>query len=185
MNILAGILPGFDTVFNGIVKGKSHEQGGVEAIVEKQEKIELEGGEVVINKEAVEKKGEHTRKGTNKKILNDINTETGGKEIMKSGGKIKNQYKNKPYCKVWDEWTPKQRKHFLKDHNIEYSSKAVKMFCYELHEYHELSILTALKMHVKEGQYGLGGDLKKVPDKHLQKKKRIKKPKHKKYGKNS
>lgn len=146
----------------GLIKGASHEEGGVPVLVDGVEVIEAEGDEVIINKKAVEKKGVKTRRGTNKKILNDINTETGGRAIMRNGGKIKNQYKGKTYCKVWDEWTPKQRRHFLKDHNVEYSSECIKYTCKELHEHNELSILTALKLHVKEGQYRKGGRVKET-----------------------
>lgn len=53
----------------GVVKGKSHAQGGVSAIVGGEEIIELEGGEAIINKKATAK---------NLAQLSQINQEGGG-----------------------------------------------------------------------------------------------------------
>lgn len=74
----------------GLIQGASHSEGGVEAVVvESNTPIEVEGEEVIINKKAVKKKGKKHRYGTNKEILHDINTETGGAAILEKGGKVK------------------------------------------------------------------------------------------------
>jgi len=75
----------------GLVAGKSHENGGVQAITDNGTPLEVEAGEVVINKKAVELDAGHSLDGkdmTNKQILNVINTETGGRAIMADGGGV-------------------------------------------------------------------------------------------------
>lgn len=47
----------------GLLVGNSHDEGGIPAVVEDTEPIEVEGGEAIINKKAVSKKGTKVRKG--------------------------------------------------------------------------------------------------------------------------
>ncbi|MEM2138662.1 MAG: hypothetical protein QXM96_00750 [Candidatus Woesearchaeota archaeon] len=82
-----------DATNGGIVQGKSHEEGGVKGVIitDNNRPIEVEGGEAIINKEAVKKYW---------KILNKINTITGGNPILnpnikyQEGGTIDNQSEN-------------------------------------------------------------------------------------------
>jgi hypothetical protein len=80
----------------GLVKGGSHASGNdVPVIDEKTGKdlgIRVEGEEVVINKRAVKSEESHEfdgKKMTNKEVLNEINTSTGGNPIMSEGGEVK------------------------------------------------------------------------------------------------
>ncbi len=143
----------------GLLVGESHKEGGIKGVnTSTHEPIEVEGGEVIIKKESVKKKGVKVRKGTNKKILSDINEETGGVPIMKKGGSIPNNYKGKSNSKIWDSWTVKQREHFLHDHISMYDrDRDAKLSYKELEDGHYLDILLALRLHTKEGQYALGG----------------------------
>jgi len=76
----------------GLLKGDAHSDpsGGINAVVtdSNDKPVLLEGEEVIINKKAVNAPGEKTLKGTNKEILHQINTSTGGKPILKEGGHV-------------------------------------------------------------------------------------------------
>ena len=50
----------------GYLKGKSHKQGGIAAIVGGKEPVELEGGEYIIKKSTVDKLGVDTLDAINK-----------------------------------------------------------------------------------------------------------------------
>ena len=65
----------------GYLKGPSHDQGGIAAIVGGQEPVELEGGEYIIKKSSAKKLGT--------KALNEINKK-GRIPTMAKGGKTKN-----------------------------------------------------------------------------------------------
>ncbi len=67
----------------GVLKGKSHKQGGIKAVVTDLDNkpVELEGDEAIIKKTALKDEKVRVRKGTNAEILNDINTEAGGNPI--------------------------------------------------------------------------------------------------------
>lgn len=159
----------------GLLVGNSHDEGGIPAVVEDTEPIEVEGGEAIINKKAVSKKGTKVRKGTNKKILSDINEETGGVPIMKKGGKIKSQYrifegvdhlKNKPIYRVES----------ISENENEYVG-----------EWHK-NRKDAAKELKSIGQYKKGGkahNAKRKGKKHTAKRKKKAKTKHKtkKHGK--
>ena len=70
----------------GYLKGKSHKQGGIAAIVGGQEPVELEGGEYIIKKSSVKKLG--------KKTLDELNKK-GRIPTMATGGKVKKYEKGK------------------------------------------------------------------------------------------
>lgn len=80
----------------GFINGKPHYSksgkslGGVKAFVsDESNPVELEGGEVIINKKSVNDQNVRTITGTNKQILNAINTQNGnGVPILKKGGYI-------------------------------------------------------------------------------------------------
>lgn len=66
----------------GIVKGPSHEEGGVPFVVTGTgQAIEVEGREAVITARAFEDKSVYTYKGTNFEILNQINQRYGGNAL--------------------------------------------------------------------------------------------------------
>tara|TARA_R110001592_G_scaffold192794_6_gene439684 strand:+ start:660 stop:1016 length:357 start_codon:yes stop_codon:yes gene_type:complete len=88
----------------GLLKGKSHKNGGIKAIVtDTNQPVELEGEEVIINKASMKDDTDYTVSGTPKEIASAINSvddngvkfeegavmtnnETGKTKIMKSGG---------------------------------------------------------------------------------------------------
>lgn len=76
----------------GLLKGDKHSDpsGGIEAVVvtDNNKPVLLEDKEVIINKKAVQDPTKKTLTGTNKEILNAINTSTGGNPIMEQGGSI-------------------------------------------------------------------------------------------------
>lgn len=82
--------------FLGGNRPHSCKTGGIPTIVKDiDKKILTESGEVVITKPAVEDKTVRTYHGTNKEVLNDMNTEAGGNPIMKKGGNIDDNIWNK------------------------------------------------------------------------------------------
>ena len=77
----------------GLLKGDSHADGGIRAIVltDNNRAIEVEGGEVIINKKSVKSNKTHDFNGkklTNKQILSEINQEGGGVPIYETGGEF-------------------------------------------------------------------------------------------------
>ena len=50
----------------GLLKGKSHKQGGMPAVIAGKEPVELEGGEYIIKKSTVDKLGVDTLDAINK-----------------------------------------------------------------------------------------------------------------------
>ena len=64
----------------GYLKGPSHKNGGIAAVVAGKEPVELEGGEYIIKKSSVDKLG--------KKTLDELNKK-GRIPTMKKGGKTK------------------------------------------------------------------------------------------------
>ena len=83
----------------GLLKGKSHDNGGMPVIVtgDNNRPIEVEGGEIIINKKSVASNKEFRLKGTAKQILSSINSDSGNgvaighsqAEVFKFGGEIK------------------------------------------------------------------------------------------------
>lgn len=66
----------------GIIKGKSHAQGGVPFVVKGSgQQIEVEGREAVISSKAFSDDKIHTYRGTNWDILNQINQKYGGNSL--------------------------------------------------------------------------------------------------------
>ena len=73
----------------GLLDGNSHLKGGINTVVgDEKRPVELEGGEIIITKPAVEDPKQHFYTGTNKEILSAINVSGGGVEIYKEGGLI-------------------------------------------------------------------------------------------------
>ena len=91
----------------GLLKGKSHAQGGMPAIVTNagNKPVELEGEEVIINKRSMKDTTVYHVKGTPRQIASAINsidgngvvidggaeltnTKTGEVKIMKAGGQV-------------------------------------------------------------------------------------------------
>ena len=68
----------------GYLKGPSHKEGGMAAIIDGQEPVELEGGEYIIKKSSVKKLG--------KKTLDQINKK-GRIPDMAKGGKLETKVK--------------------------------------------------------------------------------------------
>lgn len=67
----------------GLIVGESHENGGVKAVVtDTNVAVELENGEAIIKKEAVEKHHE---------LLSKINQESGGAQIVPLGHKTESK----------------------------------------------------------------------------------------------
>lgn len=124
----------------GLLKGKSHEKGGIKVVVtDTNQRVEVEGGEAIITKPAVEK---------NWRILSKINQEAGGVPIlppseaindseMKVGGelakgiKIEREHEKTAEKLYKHKITPKQSpKSIAKEHlkeNKHYYSKLLEM----------------------------------------------------------
>ena len=98
----------------GLFGGKSHDNGGVQAIIvdDNNRPVEIELGEVIINKKSVASNKELRLKGNAKQILSSINSmnnngvEIGHSkaEVFKFGGELK-PYSgfNLNYLTWWDE----------------------------------------------------------------------------------
>lgn len=93
---------------------------------------------------------------------------------MKTGGTIPNNYEGKSAEQVWNEWTEKQREHFLSDHVDDYFSFHEKnsenlrrwaLYCKS--SYNELpnDAKGILMAHISEGQYKQGGTIEEMPEK--------------------
>ena len=81
--------------------------------------------------------------------------------MFKNGGAIKNQYAGRTPEDVWNNWTQKQKLHFLKDHRVFVSlaeDKRASLYRYdELPKYLLIEIKEKLTEHISEGQYARGG----------------------------
>lgn len=86
-----------DAKKGGYLVGKSHAEGGIKGInVDTGEPIEVEGGEVVITKPAVESQKKYNFEGqqmTPKEIMSKLNSDFGGVSFAK-GGSVANKYDN-------------------------------------------------------------------------------------------
>ena len=82
---LLGFFPYYKKTYQGgLIHGNRHEEGGVPAIVDDKYPIEVEGGEAIINREAVKKHAEE---------LSRINQSAGnGVPIMAEGGIVPKKY---------------------------------------------------------------------------------------------
>jgi hypothetical protein len=94
--------------------------------------------------------------------------EDGG--IMAEGGMISNNYEGKQVEQVWNEWTPKQRLHFLNDHVSGWIKRDTRESISKMNwkEFHNVddntfnSIARQLESHILfEGQYSSGGSIGK------------------------
>jgi hypothetical protein len=78
-----------DATKGGFLVGKAHSEGGIKGInVDTGEPIEVEGGEVVITKPAVQSEKKYEFEGrlmTPKEILSELNSDHGGVEFAKGG----------------------------------------------------------------------------------------------------
>ncbi len=72
----------------GVLAGKKHSEGGIEAVVDGSKKVELEGGEVIINAKAVQDDDVMTVTGTKREIASKINSDKGYGVKFKRGGEI-------------------------------------------------------------------------------------------------
>lgn len=81
-----------DAKKGGLFKGRPHSEGGIKAInVTNNQPIEVEGGEIIITKPAVEDDTKREFEGemlTNREILSRINQSGGGVAIFSDGGDI-------------------------------------------------------------------------------------------------
>lgn len=86
----------------GTIQGAPHSQGGVQAVItDTNRPIEVEGGEAIINKQAVSKDGLNTYTGTNKEVLSEINQSAGnGVPIMEKGGLIPMAWLTNKYLRL-------------------------------------------------------------------------------------
>lgn len=81
-----------DAKKGGFFKGRAHSEGGIKAVnISSNQPIEVEGGEVIITKPAVEDDTKREFEGemlTNREILSRINQSGGGVPIFSDGGDI-------------------------------------------------------------------------------------------------
>lgn len=87
----------------GLVAGLPHNQGGVKAVlVDNGAPLEVEKNEVVVTKPAVLDPSQHQYQGTNKEVLNEMNTAAGGNPILEKGGVIQPTWSiyNNLYLKI-------------------------------------------------------------------------------------
>ena len=95
----------------GTLKGRSHSQGGIKAVVTDNGKpVELEGEELIVNKKTATSSKKHIFDGklkTPKQIISDLNVEEGGVPMYKSGGtvyklggKLGREYSTKELAKI-------------------------------------------------------------------------------------
>lgn len=97
----------------GILKGKKHSECdddgcGIKAVVDGTKKIELEGGESIINAKAMQDPEVMTVTGTKKEIASKINSDKGYGVKFEEGGEVKPSFKsggevsdNKETYKKW------------------------------------------------------------------------------------
>ena len=107
----------------------------------------------------------------NQQVINDASQsyvnyylgEGASQGIYKDGGSIPDNYEGRTPEDVWDNWTQKQKLHFLSDHLV--LSGKIEDFRASLYRYNELpkdllsKIETKLTKHINEGQYASGGSL--------------------------
>ena len=91
-------------------------------------------------------------------------------------GGIVNQYEGKGLGEVWDEWTPEQVEHFLRDHDSilhldpPQAREIITMSWIELLKSDRVStfkkseIYKSLNSHINEGQYASGGSIGHIPN---------------------
>jgi hypothetical protein len=110
----------------------------------------------------------------NQQVINDASQsyvnyylgEGASQGIYKYGGSIPDNYEGRTPEDVWDNWTQKQKLHFLSDHLV--LSGKTEDFRASLYRYNELpkdllnKIETKLTKHINEGQYASGGSLGKA-----------------------
>lgn len=77
------------------------------------------------------------------------------------GGSIPNNYKGKTPEQVWNEWSVKQKEHFLADHADVIEREDIGKY---KSEFKDLSFLAQaqLSLHIEQGQYEKGGSIKKA-----------------------
>ena len=113
-----GIIQTSDGTKGGKLKGKTHAKGGIKAIVtDTQKPVELENGEAIIKKEAVESHKTYEFEGQKlspQEILSRINQDAGGVPIMKKGGNIDENKTYKTEAKEHMHTFEKIKRHQIK-----------------------------------------------------------------------
>lgn len=76
----------------GMLKGPSHDNGGIPVVVtgDNNRPVEVEGGEVIINKKSIADNTVYVVKGTPRQIASAINTINGNGRVIENGGQITN-----------------------------------------------------------------------------------------------
>ena len=118
----------------------------------------------------------------NQQVINDASQsyvnyylgEGASQGIYKDGGSIPNNYEGRTAEDVWNNWTERQRFHFLSDHTedlqspLENLSQAKIIRKYDKYtskkiQYSDLAepFLSSLNYHIEKGQYASGGSLEK------------------------
>lgn len=114
----------------GIIKGKSHTEGGVKAVVitDNNNPIELEDKEGILSKDTMESEQFYMFEGqmlNPKQIASILNIDHGGNSLMKKGGTIEKECKQstKVQSILFDKntFTKKQAINWLKKHNKKYN----------------------------------------------------------------
>ncbi len=82
--------------------------------------------------------------------------------MLENGGTIPDNYNDKTAKQVWEEWTEKQRSHFISDHILQFKDKLDKSIpAYTLANYEYKDLPEVVKewvaYHVMGGQYAKGG----------------------------
>ena len=84
----------------GLLRGPSHAQGGMPAIIGGKETVELEGGEYIIRKSSVDKYGEGTIARINQGLVDPAKLrqlKKGGKVKKQTGGRVKKSSNKRRY----------------------------------------------------------------------------------------
>jgi hypothetical protein len=79
------------------------------------------------------------------------------RDTYKEGGSIPNNYKGRTPEDIWDNWTKKQREHFLADHYDVLNDKSDLNSKDKLFDDLDFGTKTQLMLHLKQGQYANGG----------------------------
>ncbi len=88
----------------GLIKGKSHAEGGVKAVVDGTKTVELQGGETIINAKAMQDPEVMTVTGTKKEIASQINSDKGYGVKFEKGGEIPSENSLNEYLWFLDLW---------------------------------------------------------------------------------
>lgn len=73
----------------GVLTGKKHSEGGIEAVVDGSKKVELESEEVILSADSMKDPEVVTVVGTKKQIASKINSDKGHGVNFEEGAKMK------------------------------------------------------------------------------------------------